>query len=165
MINLEDFKRLSIDITWRMLYRGIIKQQIRAEDVIEYAIEKLQNGDDDIEVCELAGTQANERNNICELLWKLAQLENTEDEMEDRKIRAIIVYNALKIKNDNFIDGLMDLTDLWASLGFPSDCPHIVQGKDNNISPNEYYTENYYTFMYEKNKEWLKNEIIFLKSL
>lgn len=164
MIDLKDFKQLNINITWKMLYRGLIKQQILAEDVIKFAIEKLEDGDDDIDVCELAGTYANERNEVCELLWKLAEQENTEDEIEDRKIRAIIVYNVLKTKNNNFIDGLIDLTDLWASLDFPSDCPHIVQGKDNNISPNEYYTENNYNFMYEKNVEWLRKEIKFLGS-
>lgn len=164
MINLKDFDQLNIDITWKLLYIGIIRKQIAPESVIEYAIKRLEDDEERIEICELAGTYADERDEVCELLWKLAEQDNSEDDMEERKIRAVIVYNVLKTKNSNFIDGLMELTDLWASLGFPNDSPHIVQGKGNSITPNEYYTENYYNVLYEKNREWLKSEVEFLKN-
>lgn len=110
MINLKEFNQLNIDITWRLLHIGIIRNQIKIEDVIKYAIEKLEDGEECIEVCELAGTYANERDEVCELLWKLVEQENTENGIEERKIRVILVYDVLKTRNSNFIDGLMKRT-------------------------------------------------------
>lgn len=37
-----------------------------------------------------------------------------------------------------------------------------VEGKDNSISPVEYYTDANYNYLYEKNKHWLKDEVYFL---
>lgn len=56
----------------------------------------------------------------------------------------------------------MGLTELWLELGDTADSPHIIQGKDNPISPVEYYTDANYDYLYKKNKCWLKNEIHFL---
>lgn len=56
----------------------------------------------------------------------------------------------------------MGLTELWLELGYTSDSPHIIQGKNNSISPVEYYTDANYNYLYEKNKCWLKDEINFL---
>ena len=78
------------------------------------------------------------------------------------KLRATRVNNFLKDKNTNCIDGLMGLTELWLELGYTADSPHIIQGKDNNISPVEYYTEANYNYLYEKNKQWLRDEVDFL---
>lgn len=163
MIKLEDIKELGLTITWRLLYKGICEEQLETEDVIKYAIEKLEEGDDSDEVCELVGTYVDEQDEILKLLCELSERESTQDDFENRKIRAVIVSNALKTKNDNCINGLMDLTDLWISLGYPSDSPHIIQGKCNNITPTEYYTMENYNFLYMKNMEWLRKELEWLK--
>lgn len=162
MIKIEDIKELNFTITWRLLYRGILKKQLGIEDVVEYAIEQLEKGNDRIEICELAGGGDSDLDDLLNILYELVNEENSQDEFEDRKLRAVIVNNYLKDKNNNCIDGLMGLTDLWMELGYPSDSPHIIQGKDNNISPIEYYTDDNYNYLYEKNRKWLKKEIAFL---
>lgn len=88
--------------------------------------------------------------------------EKNPDDLEDRKLRAARVNKFLKDKNTNCIDGLMGLTELWLELGCTADSPHIIQGKDNSISPVEYYTDANYNYLYEKNKHWLKDEVYFL---
>ncbi len=163
MIKLENIKKLGLSITWRLLYKGICEKQLNAEDVIDYAIEKLEAGDSRIEVCELAGSYVDEQEDIRSLLCKLVEQENTQDDFEDRKIRAVIVSNALRTKDNNCINGLMNLTDLWIGLGYPGDSPHIIQGKDNNMTPKEYYTIENYNLIYEKNVEWLKKELEYLR--
>lgn len=165
MIRLEDIKNLGLSITWRLLYIAICEKQLGEEDIIAYAIEKLEDGDTRSEICELAGARADETDDICRLLLRLAKQENTQDNIESRKIRAAIVSNALKIKEDNCINGLMNLTDLWVELGCPSDSPHVIQGRDNNVTPEEYYTVKNYNFLYEKNMKWLKNELDYLKKV
>lgn len=163
MIKINDIKNLGLSITWRLLYKAICEKQLSEEDVIAYAIEKLEEGETGSEICELAGLCADEQYNIRNLLWALVEQENTQDDFENRKIRAVIVNNALRTKDDNCINGLMSLTDLWIGLGYPSDSPHIMQGRDNNITPREYYTIENYNFLYEKNVDWIKKELEYLR--
>lgn len=159
MIKLKDIKQLGLSITWRLLYIGVQNEYIEVEEVIEYATEKLMEGDEREEICELAGAYAEEYEEICNILLKLTEQEDTKSDIESRKIRAVIVSKVLKNKNDNCINGLMDITDLWIGLGYPDDSPHIIQGKGNCISPSEYYTMNNYNFLYKKNVEWLRIEL------
>ncbi len=90
----------------------------------------------------------------------MADEENSQDELEDRKLRAVLVSKYLKEKNSNCIDGLMGLTDLWIELGCLSDSPHIMQGKDNKINPIEYYTDDNYNYLFEKIRYGLKAKLI-----
>lgn len=161
MINVEDIKQLGLTITWRLLYNGLCHCQISTSDIIEYAMEKLEEGDDENEVCEIAGEYADNKDEICDLLYDLIE-SDTSDDMENRKIRIVVVNKVLKNKNDNFINGLIELTELWIGLGYPADVPHIIQGRDNDISPTEYYTQENYDILFEKNKEWLTRELEYL---
>lgn len=162
MIKIADIKELKLNITWRMLYRGILEKQILISEIVEYAIEQLEKGDDRIEICELACSNDNELDDVINILYELTVEESSQDDFECRKLRAVRVNNFLKDKNTNCIDGLMGLTELWLELGYTDDSPHIIQGKDNNISPVEYYTDANYNYLYEKNKRWLRNEVDFL---
>lgn len=161
MIKIGDIKELNFTITWRLLCKGILKKQLAVEDVVEYAIEQLEKGNDRMEICELAGSDG-DTNDLLDIMYDLADEENSQDELEDRKLRAVILSKYLKQRNSNCIDGLMELTDLWIELGCPNDSPHIIQGKDNQINPIEYYTDDNYNYLFEKNEKWLKNEIDFI---
>jgi hypothetical protein len=162
MIKISDIKELKLNITWRMLYRGLLKKQIPISEIVEYAMEQLEKGDDRIEICELAGSSDNDLENIMNILYELADEEKSQDDLEDRKLRATRINNFLKDKYSNCIDGLMGLTELWLELGYSTDSPHIIQGKDNSISPVEYYTDANYNYLYEKNKYWLEDEVHYL---
>lgn len=162
MIKIADIKELKLNITWRMLYRGLLEKQIPINEIVEYAMEQLEKGDDRIEICELAGSSDNDLEDIMNILYELADEEKSQDDLEDRKLRATRVNNFLKDKYSNCIDGLMGLTELWLELGYTTDSPHIIQGKDNSISPVEYYTDANYNYLYEKNKSWLEDEVHYL---
>lgn len=164
MIKLKEIKELGLSITWRLLYLGVQSEYIETEEVIEYATEKLEEGSEREEICELAGAYAEDHEEICNVLWKLTEQEETQNDIENRKIRAVIVSKVLKTKNGNCINGLMDITDLWIELGYPNDSPHIIQGKENCITPSEYYTMDNYNFLYTKNVEWLRKELEDLKN-
>lgn len=160
MIKIADIKELKLNITWRMLYRGLLEKQISINEIVEYAMEQLEK-DNRIEICELAGSRDYDLEDIMNNLYELANEEKSQDDLEDRKLRAVRVNNFLKEKS-NCIDGLIGLTELWLEIGYTADSPHIIQGKDNNISPVEYYTDVNYNYLYEKNKRGLKDEVNFL---
>ena len=162
MIKIADIKGLKLNITWKLLYRGLLEKQISINEIVEYAKEQLEKGEDRIEICELAGSGDYDLEDVMDTLYELANEEENPDDIEDRKIRAARVNKFLKDKNTNCIDGLMGLTELWLELGYTADSPHIIQGKDNSISPMEYYTDANYNYLYEKNKHWLKDEVYFL---
>ena len=162
MIKIADIKGLKLNITWKLLYRGLLEKQISINEIVEYAKEQLEKGEDRIEICELAGSGDYDLEDVMDTLYELANEEENPDDIEDRKIRAARVNKFLKDKNTNCIDGLMGLTELWLELGFTADSAHIIQGKDNSISPMEYYTDANYNYLYEKNKHWLKDEVYFL---
>ena len=151
MIKIADIKELKLNITWKLLYRGLLEKQISINEIIEYAKEQLEKGDDRIEICELAGSSDYDLEDVMDTLYELAKEEKNPDDLEDRKLRAARVNKFLKDKNTNCIDGLMGLTELWLELGCTADSPHIIQGKDNSISPVEYYTDANYNYLYEKN--------------
>ncbi len=159
MISIEDVKQLELKITWKFLYVCICEKQMLIETVIEYAMNKIEEGDERIEIFELAGAYIGEKEYICDLILRLGQNEESSLEFEKRKLRVILVKKVLEYKNDNYIDGLMDLTDLWIGLGYPQDSPHILQGIGNNIAIKDYYTQEYYDFLYQRNVTWLKNEV------
>ena len=56
------------------------------------------------------------------------------------------------------------MTELWDSLGFPEDSPHIVQGVNNTLSPNEYYSQENYDELYRLNYEWFMKEWQYLQN-
>ena len=75
-------------------------------------MEQLEKGDDRIEICELAGSSDNDLEDIMNILYELADEEKSQDNLENRKLRATRVNNFLKDKYSNCIDGLMGLTEL-----------------------------------------------------
>ena len=164
MIKIENIKNLNVNITWRLLYIALREELLITEDIIEYASDILMQGDDRLVICELAGADSTDSEYIKEKLFGLVEAENSENDYEERKIRAVIISEKLKEKNSNYINGLMELTELWVQFGYPEDSPHIIQGRGNNISPTEYYTQSNYDKLYIKNKEWLEKELSFLKN-
>ena len=163
-IKIKDIKNLNFNITWRLLIKGLLERRITVDDITEYAVEQLEKGNDKIEICELAWNNGN-MDETLKCLYELADEEESEGELEERKLRAVILNNRLKKKKSNYVDGLLELTDLWIELGCPVDSPHIIQGQDNEISPSEYYTESNYNYLFEKNKKWLKKEIDYILNI
>jgi hypothetical protein len=166
---ITQFKNYNFTITWKLLYLGFkgsaeFGSQLSTNDILNYAIEKLEDNCDDKLICDLAIEREDNTAGIVCILKKLADREDTDMTVELRKWRVLTVANELKTKNDNFIDGLVSLTDLWITLNYPEDTPHIFQGRNNSITPEEYYTEENYCMLYEKHIKWLNAEIKFIKS-
>lgn len=72
MIKIADIKELKLNITWRMLYRGLLEKQISISEIVEYAMEQLEKGDDRIEICELAGSRDHDVEDAMNTLYELA---------------------------------------------------------------------------------------------
>ena len=42
MIKIADIKGLKLNITWKLLYRGLLEKQISINEIVEYAKEQLK---------------------------------------------------------------------------------------------------------------------------
>lgn len=167
MIKIQEFKKNNFKTTWKLLNIGfkgsdIFANQLYSNDILEYAIEKLETDECDDLVCELASEYANNTEGIDSLLKQLSRKEDTDESLELRKWRVVIVAQEITNKKDNCINGLMSLGDLWISMGYPEDSPHIFQGRENSITPEQYYTDENYCKIFEQHIAWLKKEIEFI---
>ena len=75
MIKIADIKGLKLNITWKLLYRGLLEKQISINEIVEYAKEQLEKGEDRIEICELAGSGDYDLEDVMDTLYELSNEE------------------------------------------------------------------------------------------
>ena len=92
-------------------------------------------------------------------IHSLAIASRADVEHELRKWRVILLKEALwKIPRDP-IYGLIALTEFWDKFNFPGDSPHIVQGRGDTTSPEDYYTEENYRRLLQRHASWVDFEV------
>lgn len=163
MIKLDLVANIGFSITWKFIYYGfkgseIFRDQLKASDIVNYAINCLQNEDADALIDELACTYPDEEDSVHHILHQLATQEISDEDLELRKWQYIYVMQHFPRKNENYINGLIELGDTWAALDFPDHSPHVFQGVNNHIPPQSYYTMENYERMYKKHLDWLVSE-------
>ncbi|MBQ3416105.1 MAG: DUF2247 family protein [Clostridia bacterium] len=168
MIRIDDFKEKGLNISWKLIdigFRGSEEfyGELSSNDVINYAISYLDNNFENIEYKLLIESIACEYEEDIEQLnyyiQKLVEMEkNIDEKLEFRKWVYIYVYKNIH-KNENYVQGLIDLTEMWGKLNFPHNSPHIIQGVNNKINPKEYYSLDNYNEILKKHFEWLNKEL------
>ncbi|BDR59262.1 DUF2247 family protein [Xylocopilactobacillus apicola] len=106
-MELSDFKEKGINYNWRTIYVGVIHHYFNFNVISKYAVELMEEGNDDDFVVEL--TWNVDANNVQVFLNKIKvkyfpDLEETSDDykFEERKLRYIYLEDInTKIKNDD----------------------------------------------------------------
>ncbi len=107
--------------------------------------------------------QRQTREEIKDLLQRLSQLDGGDPQIELRKWRLVLLEEVLASMPKDALYGLIALTEFWQDFGFPSDSPHVVQGRGNNITPPEYYQEENLQRLVNCHRTWIENERASLK--
>lgn len=167
MISLIDFKKYNLSINWKVIDIGwkdyfLFKKQLTAKEILDYALSKIETGDE--EVLKLASCNPNEEEEISNLVSTLAFKDKADFFIALEKWKVLYVIKNLPSKEIDFLDGLLKLGEIWIDLDFPKDCPYIFQGKENTISPKDYYTYENYIYFYEKHIEWINKKLAYLIS-
>ena len=89
-------------------------------------------------------------------------MEKSEYKLAFEKWKLVYIKKNFPQLNKNIIQGLIELNDLWVKLDFPKDSPCILQGVKNNISPQEYYTEKNYIYLYNRHLKWIRDKSDYL---
>jgi hypothetical protein len=168
MIKINDFLEKEFEITWTLLNLGYdknskFKNLIAGQDIIDFAINKIKDTAESIDIALLAGAHAMDAEEISELLKKMSDNEEADVNTEFRKWRVIYVLKNLPSIKTEYIQGLIELGDIWAALDFPDDSPHVFQGRNNCIAPSDYYTQKNYIKLLKKHRKWIEKEIDDLK--
>ena len=159
MIKLEDFKKNGFKITWKLLYVSFNNSNysLSSREIIDYATSLLNDYIDKNISC-LAACQIDEIDYINQYLEILSENEDSDYNIEEKKVRLIYILKNMPNYNTDYITGLIELGNIWASLDFPEDSPHIFQGRNNTICPNDYYTRDNYDYLYQRHLEWIERE-------
>ena len=170
MIKINDFEKIGFDITWKLIDIGfkthtIFFNELLPEDILEYAISIISGKDVNSEVIDLACEYKENIDKISQYIKTLANKEKSYYDIEFRKWRVLYISKQLTSYNIDYIKGLIELGDIWAKFDFPLDSPHIFQGRENLITPEEYYTEENYKKLFDKHIEWMEEEIELIKNI
>ncbi len=165
--NLEQLVQFGFKINWTLLqigYQGrdFIPRLFTKENIYMYAMKQLELTDN-ILIAMLVCTE-NDDYEFEMILEKLTKNENASQVIQLRKLRVLILFRHFTTLPNDYTDALIELTEIWVSLGMPDDCPHIIQGRNNSLSPAEYYTKEMYDILRKKNFDWLEKEISYIIS-
>ena len=142
----EDFPPLlTLDEVYEYCYDAIAKTDSKEEISLIIDLLEFENRSPD-------------RALVRSLLQPLAKLVPNETAFELRKWRVIMLDEILAQLKNNVVDDLAALSEFWMYFGFPPDSPMKFQGIDNNICPEEFYTDENHKQAVAANKVWVQRE-------
>lgn len=167
---IDEFKKNNIPFSWNELKIGrfgyadnhfYLQGMLDDEFVMKYTLDYLSKNE-------------NEEN---EYLWELGSLFSPYDENEIYKFldliedssekdlnsyyrwRWILVNDLLnKISDKDYVNALLEISEFWLELKSPIDMPYQYQGVENQLTPQEFYTEEHLSKVLSNHKRWLKEE-------
>ncbi len=155
---IDRFRTNGIAVDWSTIAAGWEGWGIiSAEEVIGYASDQLPDPPHDQLkwVTQLAIAEKDERELISQALHELAKGNLA---VGVRKWRLLLLKELLPRIGDDLLYSLIELADFWSTFDYPDDSPHVVQGRGNSISPQEYYTEANLQAILDRHWEWVRNE-------
>lgn len=165
--HLRQLEEFGFNINWSVIKIGyfgneFISPLLTVHDICSFVIKQLEFADsvefnNDLAIQLLCAE--NDEYEFKEILNQLSKNEKVCMEMQLQKWIVLLLFKQLQNLSEDYTEGLIQLTEFWISIGLPDNCPHIIQGSNNSLSPNEYYTQAMYTALKKRNQQWLNNEI------
>ncbi|SFT02805.1 DUF2247 family protein [Marininema halotolerans] len=160
---IDVFKEEDIEVNWLTLLIGLdgpanFPPLVDVAEIINFAIELL-DGTSDRDIISIATAYVSESEAIRSSLMKLSKRVDCNEEFEMRKWRYILLKSMMKDVPQDSLYGLIFLTEFWADFDYPSDRPHLVQGQKNSLTPEEYYSDEFFEKTIANHYTWLKQEL------
>ena len=166
-MKIEDFTNMKINITWtlilicfdsnRLLRNSEYEQTfISANEVINYAAGFLECTEND-DIISLAILRSGEEEDILNILKKLSGSENGDYSLEFRKFRIFYIYINLPYRSNDFMYGILKISELWDKFGFPEDSPNIYFQFTN-------YSQENFNKLLDIHNSWLTSEFEFIRN-
>lgn len=154
----------TILVGWRGV--GTYYRLVSSAEVVSYADDQLNTVSDDTFgiVFELSQSNSNDFDIINSSLENLASAAPEDRKDAERIWQIILLKHILLDLTGDPIDGLTQLSGFWAEFDYPVDSPHTIQGRNNMISPHDYYKEDNFKQTLAKHLQWIDNEAKRMKS-
>ncbi len=164
-MTISKFQNRKLKVTWTLLLicfnsNNLLKncdfnsRFISGNEIINYAGSLLDETDDS-RIVSLAILKENEQEAILPLLQQLSIEENCDYSLEFRKFRAMYVYENMPSANDDFMHGILKISEIWDQFDFPEDSPNIYY-KFTDYSPAVFER------LLKVNTDWLLKEFEYL---
>lgn len=161
---LAEMERAGLRVNWGTLLVGLrgpgaYPPLLTLGDIDAFASERMKSApsscDDAVDVVVALGqgpgaTQAE--------LMKKVQAEDIDLSAEVRKWQVVLLKLEMTRLPGQALYALIALTEFWERFAYPGDSPHVVQGRGNAITPNEYYTDQNLARTLQAHREWLERE-------
>jgi hypothetical protein len=161
---LRDMRAAGIPVNWDVVRvgwtgPGTLGRQLTVDDIRTFADDAIieARGAEAAAIATLS--TATSEHEVMENLEHLGSL-SLEGE---RAWRVFLLGRLLEALPASPVDALAELTSFWSAFGFPSESPHIVQGRGNTISPAEYYTRDMKDRMVSAHRAWVAQELTALR--
>jgi hypothetical protein len=154
----------SFDVNWRTLLigrdgPGKYPPLLSQDDVRRFAAEKIaERPDEPPDTLTLAIASSDDDDEVIKNLRRLAEQQPGDPARELRKWRLVLLKEVIGELPQDPLYGLLRLTEFWERFDYPSDGPHIVQGRQNQLTPGEYYTSENFERVVRRHEEWISAE-------
>ena len=162
---LEEAEQIGFRITWKFISIGLygykeMEQQISYDEMFEYFDMLLENESEKFDDIITLLCVKNNEFELDTIIKELANSEHSEFAFELHKWRIYLLKKILDNKNEDVLQGLLELMEFWLPIKDEVECPHIFPKNDGNKdSIHKYFTETMYTYLMNKNQVWIENEI------
>ncbi|MHA6823920.1 DUF2247 family protein [Ralstonia pseudosolanacearum] len=110
------------------------------------------------EVSELSLFDGEQLEDARKNVARICDTRSIDVERAKRKWRAVALEELLSQIGADPVYDLIALSEFWADWGSATDSPFVVQGVENNLTPDEYYTERNLEETLKRHREWLRVE-------
>ena len=97
---------------------------------------------------------------VVRAVLRLAEREAMSESFAIREWSWLLVQDFLESPPSETVEGMLELSDLWATFGYPSWSPFLLQGLgDDQSTPLEYFSHERYATTLAEHRVWLSDEL------
>ena len=164
---LDKLRRCGAAVGWGTLLVGLhgfgwVDRQVSAANAIAIALDALEQNPDDDLVLVLACLRESETGDVVAALERLADREGTDQELERRKWRLLLLEERMETLPADPLYGLLDLDEFWRMFDYPEDAARTAQTR-SGVTPEQYYTRDNYEAEVARHKRWMEQEAMLLR--
>ena len=138
--------------------------KLKYQDIIDFAIKRINNSPNELEenlLIDLTSVCFLDNAEITRILTELCDFEQVNITMSLRKWRLYLLKNILNDLETDALYVLIRLSEFWIEWQtvLIDPIPHLYQGVNNSMSPQDYYSEENMNRTIDIHKKWIENEI------
>ena len=164
MNKLNLLESMGFKVSWKLINIGLrghdeIPMLLNHDDVIDYLENLLSSNNKQIDDIVSLICSKDNPSEFNRRIATLASNDRTFMVLQKRKWRVYLLKNTIDNISKDYLQGILELMEFWASMGIPNDCPQTFPSSDNAQSVQEYFTQSSYKLRINENCAWACKEV------